>query len=102
LGNEIEEMKIGRACSTQGKDEKLIHNVSRKNLKIRYKDRDGRIMLKCRLKNQPVRMWTGFVSGQGPVAGSCEHFNESQGFIKCWSFLNSGISVSFSRRGKKT
>jgi hypothetical protein len=31
--------------------------------------------------------WIHLGSGKGPVAGSCEHGNESSGSIKCWGNL---------------
>jgi hypothetical protein len=36
-------------------------------------------------------------SGEGPVAGSCEHGNEYSGFINGGDFLTSRMTVSFSR-----
>jgi len=35
-----------------------------------------------------LRMWTASGSGVGPVAGSCEHGNESLGSIKGGKFLD--------------
>jgi hypothetical protein len=43
---------------------------------------DGRIILKWILKKYGVRMWTGFVSRYGPMAGFCEHGNEPSGSVK--------------------
>jgi len=37
-------------------------------------------------------------SGQGPVAGCCEHGNEPSSSIKAGNFLNSSVIVGFSRR----
>jgi hypothetical protein len=32
--------------------------------------------------------WTGLIWLRiGPIVGSCEHGNESSGFIKCWEIL---------------
>jgi hypothetical protein len=34
--------------------------------------------------------WYGLDSlglGLGPVASSCEHFNETSDFVKCWEIL---------------
>jgi hypothetical protein len=48
------------------------------------------LILKWILRNSVG--WCGFGSsgsGQGPVAGSCEHGNEPSGSIKAWSFLTS-------------
>jgi len=33
-------------------------------------------------------VWTGFISGQGPVGSSCESGNEPSGSIKGGDFLN--------------
>jgi hypothetical protein len=35
-----------------------------------------------------MRMWTGFVSGQGLVVDSCEHGNELPNLIKDKKFLD--------------
>jgi hypothetical protein len=38
-----------------------------------------------------MKIWTGFVSGYCPVAGSCEHGNETSVSIKgreCLAFLS--------------
>jgi hypothetical protein len=37
-------------------------------------------------------------SGYGPLGGYCEHSNEPSGSVKGEKFLNSLVTVSFSRR----
>jgi len=46
---------------------------------------DRRIMLKGMLMKYHGSAWTGLIygSGQGQVAGSCEHNYEPSGSIKC-------------------
>jgi hypothetical protein len=45
---------------------------------------------KCRLDSSG--------SGQRPVAGSCEHGNETSGSIMVGNFLSSWVTINFSRR----
>jgi hypothetical protein len=65
-----------------GRDDKCIQDFSCKTWReeTTWGDLsvDGRIILKWILKNQSVRMWTGFIwlKTGGPVAGSCKHNNE--------------------------
>jgi hypothetical protein len=41
------------------------------------------------LGKQGGKAWTGFIWLRiGPVAGSCEHGNETSGSIKCGEFLD--------------
>lgn len=44
--------------------------------------------MKWILKRQNVRVWTGFVSGQGPVVDSYEHGNELPNSKKDKKFLD--------------
>jgi hypothetical protein len=49
-------------------------------------DVNGRIILKYILRNRLCGL-NSSGSGQGPVAGSCEHGNEPSGFVKARNLL---------------
>jgi hypothetical protein len=76
---------MGRASSRYRDDEKDIKNLSQ-NMKGRDHlgnlDLDGRIILIWILKYGVKCELVLPDSGLSPVAGSCQHGNELQGFIK--------------------
>jgi hypothetical protein len=46
-------------------------------------------------------VWTAVIwFRMGPVEGSCEHGNESSGYIKCWKVLSSCTTGDISRRAQ--
>jgi hypothetical protein len=57
---------------------------------------DGRIILQWILGKRDGKVWTGFGSGYGPVAGSCEDVNEPSGYKKGVEFLKYLMTINFS------
>jgi hypothetical protein len=79
---------MGGSCSTHGRDE-IYTKFWSENLKGRghteYRGVYGRTTLDIRLGGYGL---DSSGSGKGPVAGSCEHGNESSGPINCREFLD--------------
>jgi hypothetical protein len=81
------------ACSTHGKDEKFVHNSG---LTPKGRDHledvgvDGRIILKWISEGERVIKCglDSSGSGEGPVAGCCEHGNESSSSITGGGFTD--------------
>jgi hypothetical protein len=85
--------EMGWACGVHGGGERCIKHFGWGGLKggDHYEDLgiDGRITLRWILGKLGLGMWIGFIgSGQGQVAGCCEHGDEPSDSIKCGEFLD--------------
>jgi len=81
---------IGGACSTYVGEEKFIEDFGREKLKkkttwkIKRRWEDN---MKCVLKRQAWRAWTGSICIGTWASGCCESCNEPSGSIKCRQFI---------------